>query len=150
MERGERLVIEAVHVAGISDGAKTEAQAVDTAMALAEGQHRNGAARAHNHEGAKRFVNFMRIQDRRIIAARRLVETIAELCHQAFPVRPVGPHIDAAFHVERDGAEIIHAMGLIGVIMCDQYAVYSPDMGIQQLLAQVGRGVDQDAGFARC
>ena len=46
-------------------------------------------------------------------------------------------------------AQIVDAVGVVGMLMGVEHAVEPVDVGIEQLLAQIGRGVDQDAGDAR-
>ena len=43
-------------------------------------------------------------------------------------------------------AQIVDAMGVVGVLVRVQHAVEPIDLGIDELLAQIGRGVDQHAG----
>src|SRR6185437_17145445 len=43
-----------------------------------------------------------------------------------------------------DGAKIVDPVGLIGVFMGQKHRVEVVHMGVNQLLAQIGRGVDQD------
>jgi hypothetical protein len=47
-------------------------------------------------------------------------------------------------HVEDDHAQIVEPVDMIGVGMGVDHPVEPPDARIEQLLAQVGRGVDQD------
>ena len=45
-------------------------------------------------------------------------------------------------------AQVVDAVGVVGVLMGEEDAVEPVDVGVEQLLAQVRRGVDQDAGDA--
>jgi hypothetical protein len=47
--------------------------------------------------------------------------------------------------MQDDGAEIVDAMGLVGMLMGQEHRIDVIDIGVDQLLAQVGRGVDHDA-----
>ena len=43
-------------------------------------------------------------------------------------------------------AQIVDAVDVVGVLMGEQHAVEPVDIGVEKLLAQVGRSVDQHAG----
>ena len=60
----------------------------------------------------------------------------------------VGIHLDALFHDEGQRAQIVDAVGLVGMGMRHQHAVEWRHARGQQLLAHIGRGVDQHRGFA--
>ena len=47
-----------------------------------------------------------------------------------------------------EGPQIVDAVGVVGMRMGHQDAVEPLDAGLDQLLAQVGRGVDEDRGRA--
>jgi len=51
-----------------------------------------------------------------------------------------------AMNIER--AQIIDPVGVVGVLVGEKDAVEPIDIGIKQLLAQIGRRVDQHAGAA--
>ena len=51
--------------------------------------------------------------------------------------------------VHHDRAQIVDAVGLVGVLVGQEHGVEVIDIGVDQLLAQVGRGVDQDPGDRR-
>ena len=78
-----------------------------------------------------------------IIAARRRFEAIIEFLADACHAGAVAPQIDPAFAQNGQHAQIVNAVQLVGMIMGDQHAVQARDFRIQQLLAHVGRGVDQ-------
>src|SRR6266478_8030937 len=46
--------------------------------------------------------------------------------------------------MQHDRAEIVDAMGLIGMLMCQKHRIDVIDTGVDQLLAQIGRGIDHD------
>ena len=46
--------------------------------------------------------------------------------------------------MQHDGTEIVDAVGLVGMLVGEEHRVDMIDLGVDQLLAQVGRGVDQD------
>src|SRR5258708_7480197 len=47
--------------------------------------------------------------------------------------------------MQHDGTEIVDAVGLVGMLMRQEYRVNVIDLGVDQLLAQVGRSIDQDS-----
>ena len=47
--------------------------------------------------------------------------------------------------MQHDRTQIVDAMGLVGMLMGQKHRVEMVDVGVDQLLAQVGRGVDQDS-----
>ena len=46
--------------------------------------------------------------------------------------------------MHHDRAQIVDAMGLVGMLVGEKHRVDMIDLGIDQLLAQIGRGVDHD------
>ena len=58
--------------------------------------------------------------------------------------------LDAAALVDEERAQIVDAVGMVGMLMRDQHAVEPVDFGIEQLLAKIGRAVDQNARAAPC
>ena len=47
--------------------------------------------------------------------------------------------------MQHDRTEVVDAMGLIGMLMGQEYRVDVLDIGVDQLLAQIRRGIDDDA-----
>ena len=45
-------------------------------------------------------------------------------------------------------AQVVDAVGVVGVLVGEEHRVEAVDLGVKQLLAQIGRGIDQDAGDA--
>ncbi len=80
----------------------------------------------------ERFGNLVRRDNRRIAAARGLYEAIAETRHDAFQRARIGEHIDAPAHVDRDHAQIVEAVELVGMIVRDQHAVERRRTCVQQ------------------
>src|SRR5690606_19612355 len=60
--------------------------------------------------------------------------------------RPVGPDGKALAGVEDDHAEVVDAVDMVGMGMGVDDAVEGADIGVEKLGAEVGGGVDQDAG----
>ena len=84
-------------------------------------------------------------QDLRIIASRRLREAIGEADVDRLRGRFVHIDVDAAALVHKQRAQIVDAVGVIGMLVGEQYAIEPVDLRLEQLLAAVGRAVDQDA-----
>ena len=51
--------------------------------------------------------------------------------------------------VHHDRAKIVDAMGLVGMLMGQKHRIDVIDLGVDQLLAQIGRGVDQRPAWCR-
>jgi hypothetical protein len=92
-------------------------------------------------------LDLVRAEHGRIFASLRCLEAIGEALAQEFACRLVEIDVDAAARVIRDHAQIIDAVTMVGVLVGVEHAVEQPDAGIDQLLAEVGRRIDQ---HARC
>ena len=57
-------------------------------------------------------------------------------------------YVEAAAHDQAKGPQIVDAVSVVGVGMAQKDAVEPLHAGVDQLLAQIGRGVDQDRGRA--
>ena len=88
----------------------------------------------------------IRIEDRRIFAALWCLETIAEPRLQQGVCRSGCIGVDALPGVVADDAHIIDAMGVVGMVMGVEDGVDMSGIGVEQLLANIGAGIDQDAG----
>ena len=64
--------------------------------------------------------------------------------HDVFSGRLVEIDRNAPALMQHHRAQIVDAMGLVGVLMGQKHRVDMVDIGVDQLLAQVGRGVDHD------
>jgi hypothetical protein len=84
------------------------------------------------------------VQHGRIFAAWGLNETIGKSAAYAFECGCVGPHIHALPHVDGDHPEIVEPVQLISVIVRDENRIERRDTGIEELLAHVGRCIDED------
>jgi hypothetical protein len=49
--------------------------------------------------------------------------------------------------MQHNGAEVIDPMSLVGVLMGQKHRVDVIDIGVDQLLAQIGRSVDHDPRY---
>ena len=90
----------------------------------------------------------MMVEDRRIVAARRRHEAIGKPLHDVLGGRLVEIDRNAPALMHHDRAEIVDAVGLVGVLMGQEHRVEMVDIGVDQLLAQIGRGVDHDPRHA--
>ena len=110
-----------------------------------------------NQEGRKRhrtalpfdgaaFAGFDRMarQDRRIVAALGRDEAIGEPRHDVFGGRLVEIDRNAPALMQHDRTQIVDAVGLVGMLMGQEHRIDVIDIGVDQLLAQVGRGIDHD------
>ena len=89
--------------------------------------------------------------DRRIVAAGRRREAIAEFIVQRRAGRFVEIDVDAPAALDEQRAQIVDAVGMVGVLVRVEYAVDPIDLGVEKLLAQIRRRIDQharDAAFA--
>lgn len=149
LQRRERLFVETVHVTGIRDRPETVAERLDLAVPHAERFDRNVTPCPAERELFERFGYLVRIQDRRIVAAGRLYEAIAEACHDASKGRCIAIDVDPAAHVHGNHAKIVESVKLVGMVMRDEHGIEMRDACVDQLLAHVGRRVDKhrcDAG----
>ena len=85
----------------------------------------------------------MGVEDRRIVAAGRLHEAIAEARHHSGEAGRVAVDVDAAAHVHRHHAQIVEAVQLVGMVVRDEHGIERGDARVDELLAHVGRGVDK-------
>src|SRR5262249_8992972 len=56
--------------------------------------------------------------------------------------------VDPPPAADEEAAQVVNAMGVVGVLMGEEYRVKPVHLGVEKLLAQIGRGVDQDPGDA--
>ena len=70
-------------------------------------------------------------------------EHIVKARFQHRECRRAGPHVDRAPHGVKDLAQIIDAMGVIGMIMGDDHGIKVRDPGRQQLFAAIRPAIDQ-------
>ena len=88
----------------------------------------------------------MTLEDRRVFAICRHVEAIGEALPELLSGQLVVIHGDAAAHVKGDHTEIIDAVGVVGMVMGEEHAVEPPHADVEQLLAEIWRGVDKHIG----
>ena len=134
-------------VAGVGQSAKPEAQRVDVAMALEERQNVDGAAGTVDRDGLPSR-DPMAINNWRVFAAGRRREAIAEaLTHHLFG-RRIEIDIDTLPGLDEKAAQIVDAVGVVGVLVGNQHRVEPFHIGRKKLFAQVRAGVDQNTGRA--
>src|SRR5262249_10861102 len=85
----------------------------------------------------------MRIENRGIEGARLLDETVVETALQVQARFGIGIDGNAALGDEEHPPEVVNAMRVVGVCMGVEDGIDMLDAGGEQLLAQVGGGVDQ-------
>ena len=78
------------------------------------------------------------VGDRRIFAAGRRHEAIAEAGVHGARRRLIEVDVDAATLVDEQRPQIVDAVRVVGVLMGDQHAIDPVDLGVQKLHAQVG------------
>ena len=86
--------------------------------------------------------------DRRIFAARRRLEAVSEALAHGAGRGLVQIDIDAPATVDEQRAQVVDAVGVVGVLVRVEHRVDPIDVGVEQLLAQIRRGVDQHPGDA--
>src|ERR1700722_2389935 len=139
-----RDVADIGRIGGIAD-AITERRNV--AVLHDEGRQRQRAALPLD-AAAFAGLDRMMVEDRRVVAARRRDETVGKPQQDVLGGRPVQVDRNAPALVQHDRTQVIDAMGLVGMLMGQEHRVDVIDLGVDQLLAQVGRGVDHDPRHA--
>src|SRR5205807_1971757 len=81
-------------------------------------------------------------------AAGRRLEAIPEPGAHRLRGRLIEIDVDPPAPVDEQAAQIVDAVGVVGVLVGEQHRVEPVHLGIEQLLAQVRRGIDQDPGNA--
>src|SRR4051794_13237628 len=132
-----------VEVGRIGRGPDTEAKRGNPAVVNQEGGKFYRTALPFGLMTLARFDRMAR-QDRRIVAALRRDEAIGEPRHDVLGGRLVEVDRNAPALVQHDRTQIVDAMGLVGMLMGQEYRIDVIDIGVDQLLAQVRRGVDYD------
>lgn len=132
-------------IAAISQAANAVAKGVDVAMDEIKGVEVQRATRAVHRHGVASG-DFVGVEDGRIGAARRRRKAVAKGFAETRAAIRRKIDIDTAPVVQRQNAQIIDAVSVVGMLMTIEYAVQPIDMGFKQLFAQIGSGVDQHAG----
>jgi hypothetical protein len=116
----------AVNVRRVGHAADAEAQSVDGAVVHLEGKGGDAAPCPFDFN---RFSGLDRIEveNRRIIAARWGVEAIGEPGRQHAARGIICPDLNAGPLHEEEGAEIVDAVGVVGVLMGEENGVYVLD-----------------------
>src|SRR5262249_58724405 len=87
--------------------------------------------------------------DRRIRGARRRLQAIGEALVKRAGGALVDIERDALAAVNEQAAQVVNAVGMVGMLMRIEHGVEPIDLGVKQLLAQIRRRIDQDTGNAR-
>ena len=142
------LRVEAAHIGRIGEAAEAEGERRDAAVELSDRQCGEGTPLPFDrHRLAGR--DQMRVRERRIFAARRRREAIAEARLEPRHRGCIGVDIDAPLHVHDEAAEIVDAVDMVGMRMRVEHAVELADPGGKRLLAKVRAGIDQHVGDRR-
>src|SRR4029077_1370000 len=147
----QRLLRKIAHVRRIGDTAEAEAERLAGAVDLPEWQRLDHPARALDHH-RDAGGQLMLVQDWRIVAAGKRLEAIREARAELIACYLVEIDLDAPMTVISDHAQIIDAMGMVGVVVSIEHAVEPTDPKIEQLLPQIGWRVHENtrrAGIAR-
>src|SRR5579871_1035210 len=143
-ERRNAFRRQVAQVARVRDVADTEAERRDVAVVLQERQRGDRAALACDDD---RFAGLdpMLVKNWRIVAAGRCHEAIAEAKIENPRSRLVEIDIDTSSMPQEQAAQIVDAVGVVGMLVREQYAIEPIDIGRQQLFAEIRRSVDQHA-----
>src|SRR5215470_3714117 len=131
----QRLLGQAHDVVGVGHRAEPQAKRAGGAMVLDEWHH--GTSRR-----LERPLDQGRPKDRIVEIVLRL-EAVAKAAHQDLLRAPVGPALDRSL-AQREGTQVVNAVRLVRMLMGPDHRVDPFDFGIEQLGAQVGRGIHQD------
>src|SRR5579883_2986038 len=88
--------------------------------------------------------------DCRIAAARRLPKTITEARRHHVGGRRIEVHVDRPPVLDEQRAQVVDAVSMIRVLMGVEHGIEPVDVGIEQLLAQIRRRIDQKARNTTC
>ena len=86
--------------------------------------------------------------DRRVLAARGRLEAIAKAGVQCLGCGLVQVDVDRSSPRDKQPAQVVDAVGMIGMLMGEEHRVEPIDLGVEKLLAQVRRSIDQNASDA--
>ena len=146
-KRRQARVGQADEIAGIRETVEPESEGRNVAVVLQEREDHDRAACPLDCDRLARRDPVL-VRDRRIFAAGRRHEAVAELMEHDAGRGLIQVEIEAlpAMNVKR--AQIIDPVGVVGVRVGEEDAVEPIDIGVEQLLAQIGRRVDEHAGAA--
>src|SRR5262245_9761474 len=136
-----------LEIAAIGQAAEAKAERSDVAMVLEDGQGGDWSSLPLDVDHAIWFQPVL-ADDRRILAAGRRGEAIAEAGVHDLRDALVEPNRHALAAVDEQAAQIVDAVGMVGMFVGEEHGVEPIDAGVEQLLAQVRRGIDQHAGDA--
>ncbi len=106
-------------------------------MLLQKRQRGDGAALPRDDHGLARRQTVVG-GDRRILAAGRRLEAIAEPVVHGTGSALVEVKVDGPALLDVERAQVIDTVGMIGVLVGIKHRIKPIDLGIQKLLAQIG------------
>src|SRR5579862_6947624 len=146
IETGQRRCAFGRHgaqVARVAQVAKAKAIRRNVAVDLQQRQSRDGPAVASD---GQRLAGYqpMFAHDRWILTARRRLEAIAEALVHGLRGGFIEIYIDQTPAFDEQRAQVVDAVGVVGMLVRIEDAVEPIDVGVQELFAQIGRRVDED------
>src|SRR5262245_4111341 len=138
---------QAAEVAGIGEPAEAESQGGDIAMLLEDRQHRDRTALPVDGDASAGRQPVLG-HDRRIFTAGRRLETIAEAGAQHLRSPFVEIDVDPPPPTDEERAQVVNAVGVVRVLVGEEHRVKPVHLGVEKLLAQIRRGIDQNTGDA--
>src|SRR4051794_12480954 len=142
-QRRPALLGDVVEIGRVGCVAYAIAERRNMAVPYLKSRHRHRAALPFDG-AALAGLDRMTVQDRRIVASLRRDEAIGKPRHDVFRGRLIEINRNPPSLMQHDRAEIVDAVGLVGVLVGQEYRIDVIDVGVDQLLAQVGRGIDHD------
>src|SRR5262245_9305054 len=146
-ERSHARLRQAAQVAGIGKRAEAKTQRRNIAVLLQDGQGLDRTALPVDAQ-APAWLEPVLGHDRRVLAARCRLEAVVEARAHRLRGGLIQIDVDPPPAVQEEPAQVVDAMGTVGVLVGEEHPVQPVDLGVEQLLAQVGRGIDQHAGDA--
>ena len=146
-EEGKARFGNTFHIRRISERAEAKAERGDLAVLEIERHRLDRPARtfdAAEPAGGKAQL----VCHRRIRTSVRGLKNIRESLADDAGRRLVHVQVETATHDQAKGPQIVDAVGVIGVGMAQKDAVEPLHAGVEQLLAQVGRSVDENGSCA--
>jgi len=145
VDRGERFIRKIADVAAVSDRPHAEPERVDRTMLLPKRRQRQqstGSVDLETLPGGNGDVP----GDRRIVAARRCLETVAKCLEHAIVGRGVGIDRYSRLLCEHIAAQIVDAVNMIGMWMRQRDGVETRNGCTEHLLVKIRSAVDGDHG----
>src|SRR5262249_8589074 len=132
---------------GIGKTPEAEAERGDVAMLLQDGEGSDGAPCSLHRHGLPGHQAVLP-HDRRIFAASRRLKAVAEALVQRLRGTLINVDRDALAAVDEEPAQVVDAVGMIGMLVRVEDGLERVDLGVEELFAQIRRRVDQHPGGA--